>query len=365
MTLVHIHAVSVGEVNAALPIIERLLIDAGVRVLVTSWTRTSQGILQKQFSGHARVMVDLLPLDTPFGHAAFYKKYQVTSAIWIDSEIWPFWLRDMKRRGIPCALVNARLSDRSFGRWRMVRPLARHLLGHFDRIMAQSAQDTERFYALGAPHAVRQRVNLKYLRPPLALRAPVLQTPSVCYLSAHPYDMDLALSAHAHLKAKYPDIRTIIVPRHPHRAAACIAQAQGRGLRAALLRDTKDAELLVGDEIGVMDRYLSLSPIVVMGKSFDPRHRGGQSPIEAAQAGRAILCGPFMSNFSAVMDDLRMAGGVVETDTDSLPQALDALLCDPERVDDLGTRAKAMTEAQRQAGPAFLDEIAAWARGQV
>lgn len=365
---IHIHGVSVGEILSAVPLIERILErQPNAGLLLTSWTETAQAQAKRLYGDHPRVSLDKLPLDLPWNHGPFYKKHNVKAAIWIDSELWPGWLLAMRKRRIPLILINGRMSERSWQRWRLAKPLIRFLLALFARIDAQSAADARRFTELGGK-ASAQPVNLKYLRP-----APVLDARSfdfgsraaVAHLFTHEGDETRAFILHKELKKTHPDLLTLIVPRHPHRADMLMQEAQEAGLKAvkrsSFTAADKDADILFGDTIGETGLYLALARIVVIGKSFDPAHVGGQSPIEAAQTGRAILCGPYMTNFPGVMDDLRAAGAIKElNDEKELLPALLHLLAHPQEVDVLGANARRLTTEKTKDGESYLDEVIAF-----
>lgn len=365
----HIHGVSVGEILSAVPLIDRILArDPQAQLLLTSWTKTAQAQAKRLYGDNPRVTLDRLPLDLPWNHAPFYKKHHVKAAIWIDSELWPGWLLAMKKRGIPSILINGRMSERSWKRWRFAKPLIAFLLSLFKRIDAQSPDDAERFNDLGGNAAI-QPVNLKYLRPVPVLNGGALadalgERTSVAYLFTHDGDETRAMELHAEIKKAHPDLLTLIVPRHPERTDALLEEALRKGLNAAKRSapETVNAhtEILFGDTIGETGLYLALSPLVVMGKSFDPEHIGGQSPIEAAQTGRAIVCGPYMTNFPGVMDDLRQAHAVRELSAHDLLHALLHYLAHPAEAAALGSKAKRLADERMAVGDVYLKDLIAF-----
>jgi 3-deoxy-D-manno-octulosonic-acid transferase len=369
-SLIHIHGVSVGELLSAVPVIAQIMARfPQAQILLTSWTKTSQAQAQRLFGTNPRIAIDRLPMDLPWNHGAFYRKHPVTVALWIDSEIWPGWLMAMHKRRIPAALINGRMSDRSWKRWRRLRGAAKHILSYFTRIDAQSAQDAARFTDLGGAASV-QPVNLKYLRDApevdhsaLAdLQARIGARPVIAWLSTHDGDEGKAFVVHARLKSTFPDLLTLITPRHAHRTDFLVQDAIKQNLTSARRSapDTLNArtDILFGDTMGEMGLYLRLAPIVVMGKSFNPVKPGGQSPIEPGQLGRAILCGPYMTNFPGVMDDFRAANAILDiANEDTLVSALTRLVQNPAEATAIGDKAAALCTVKRAAGPAYIDDL--------
>lgn len=368
--LIHIHGVSIGEMLAAGPVIDSILGGTDARILLTYWTKTSEVIARDKFGGNPRIELDRLPLDLPWNHGAFYRKHPVRAALFIDSEIWPGWLMAMKKRGIQAAIVNGRLSPRSFDNWTRIRWLARFLLNHFQRIDAQSDADTMRFRALGAAHAVTMPVNLKYLRAALDTDAGALHTlktaigdrPVIFYSCTHDGDESMAFDIHKRLRDRHPNMLTLIVPRHPHRVADLVRHTEDAGLSAARRSDPNPAlagiDILYGDTIGEMGLYYALATLVVIGKSFNADHPGGQNPIEGAQFGCPLLCGPFMTNFPGVMDDFKTTQGMWEVeDKDALAGAIETLLTDSERARAMGERALALTRDKARHGADYLRDL--------
>lgn len=365
--LIHIHGVSVGEMLAAVPMIDSILDGTNARVLLTYWTKTSEVIAKDKFGANPRIALDRLPLDLPWNHAAFFKKHDIAASLFIDSEIWPGWLMAMKQRGISAVIVNGRMSPKSFGNWSRVTWLSRFLLNHFRRIDTQSEADTQRFRSLGAAHAATMPVNLKYLRAPLtadadalsALRTAIGDRPVVFYSCTHDGDEDMAFGVHKRLRDHHPNLLTLIVPRHPHRVVELVRDTETAGLTVARRSEDRAAldgvDILYGDTIGEMGLYYMLATLVVIGKSFNPDHPGGQNPIEGAQLGCPLLCGPYMTNFPGVMDDFKDADAMREvTDAAALETALRDLLTNPETARALGQRALRLTQDKTRLGGDYL-----------
>ena len=344
--LAWIHGASVGEALAILPLVDRL-IERGLTVLVTTGTATSAAVLAQRLPPGA--LHQFVPLDVPAFAARFLAAWRPDLALFVESELWPNLLVETRRRSIPLVLVNARLSERSFARWRRLPGFIGDLLGGATLCLAQTRADGDRLAALGA-RAVAVPGNLKYDAPPppadaaelAALAAAVAGRPLWLAASTHVEEEPSILDADRRLRAAHPTLLTIVVPRQPGRGAALAAQAATQGLTARL-RSAGDtpagAGLYVGDTIGELGLFFRLCPTVFVGKSL--AGGGGQNPIEPAKLGCAVLHGPQIANFKAVYGLLDAAGGArTVADAAGLAAALDRLLTDPAGPAAMGSAAR-------------------------
>jgi 3-deoxy-D-manno-octulosonic-acid transferase len=312
--LVWVHAASVGESLSALPLVQRIE-QQGFAVLVTTGTVTSARIMGDRLPRGA--VHQYAPIDRLAWVSRFLDHWKPDAAVWIESEIWPNTLSELKRRRIPAALVNARLSQRSWARWRRARGAARRLLSAFWVVLAQTEADRDRLKALGAGNAATVG-NLKFSAEPLpadpiayaALQGAVGRRPVWAMVSTHPGEEELAAEVHRRLEPVFPDLLTIVVPRHPQRGAEVEALFRDRRLPVARRSEgglpTEGTAAYVCDTIGEMGTILRVAPVVCIGGSFVPR--GGQNPIEPAQLGCAIVYGPSMFNFAEIAKELEEAG---------------------------------------------------------
>jgi 3-deoxy-D-manno-octulosonic-acid transferase len=362
--LIWLHGASVGESLSALPLINRLLADDGTcSVLITTGTVTSATLMAERLP--ERAFHQFVPVDLPAAVERFLNHWRPDLALWLESELWPNMVRAASRRGIPMVLVNARLSARSYKRWRLFPGFARALLGAFKLCLAQSPADAERFAALGAQKA-ESVGNLKYASPPLPADAGALETvrreigarPLWLAASTHPGEEAIIAEAHAKLRARHPTLLTIIVPRHPERGAAVAAElaAGGRSVarRGAQEPITADTEIYLADTLGELGLFYRLAPIAFVGGSLVPH--GGQNLLEPAQLDCTILHGPNIFNFEAIAEAMKAARASERVfDAGSLAAAVDTLLTDKNLRD---RRAKAAAEvAAGEAG--VLDRIMA------
>lgn len=336
--MVWIHAASVGESNSVLPLIAQLLLhNPTLHVLLTTGTVTSARHVEQRLP--ARAFHQFVPVDTPQAVRRFLDHWQPQAAIWVESEFWPNLLRDTHARQLPITLINARMSDRSFLRWQRYPHTFLQLMSCFTHCYAGSAKDLETFNHLGVA-SMRYIGNLKYDAPPLPADPKELEriqqsiAHRTVWLAASTHAGEEALIAQIHqtLRRTYPNLLTIIVPRHAHRGAAVAQELRGLHLHVACRskQELPDAntDVYLADTMGELGIFYRLCQIVVMGGSLLPI--GGHNPIEPAQLGCAILCGPHMDNFVGICDELSEAGGLIQTrDVATLRMLIDYWLANP------------------------------------
>ena len=333
-----LHGASVGEGLALMPLVERL-IERGFDVLVTTGTVTSASVVGARLPPGA--IHQYVPLDAPKYWTRFLDHWRPNLVLLAESELWPNMIDAVERRGVPIALVNARLSDRSFRRWLKAPRAIGDLLAKVDLCLAQSQDDAGRLLHLGAPR-VQVAGNLKYDVPPPPCDAEKLAEVSALIgsrpvwvaASTHAGEEDIAAQVHRSLRARF-DLVTIVAPRHPERGAEIADAAAADGL-ATQLRSRGDeiglsTGFYVADTVGEMGLLYRLASVVFLGKSL--ASGGGQNPIEPAKLGCAILHGPRVENFIEVYRELERAQGALEVgDADTLARALAMLFADSARL---------------------------------
>src|SRR5882757_1808364 len=236
--LVWIHGASVGEVLAAAALIERLR-ALNLRILLTSGTVTSAAIVAKRFPPD--VIHQYVPYDSPRYVARFLDHWRPSLALFIESDLWPNLILSSAARRLPMVLINGRMSHRSFPRWRRVSNTISALLGRFDVCLAQSQVDADRFAALGSRNVVTTgNLKLDLPAPPAdagkleKLMAVTRGRPIVVAASTHPGEEELLVGAHRTLAGFFPQLLTVIVPRHPDRGEAVARTVAESGLTPAL-----------------------------------------------------------------------------------------------------------------------------------
>lgn len=350
--LVWVHAASVGETSAVIPLVERLC-ERGIGAVFTTGTVTSARVAAARLPAGA--VHQFVPLDVVPYVRRFLDFWQPDAAIFVESELWPVALGETARRGIPRVVVNGRLSERSFGRWTRLPETAAALFGRLTLCLAQSAEDARRFASLGAGE-VRTAGNLKVDVPPppadagalAALAATLGERRRWIAASTHPGEEEIVADAHAALAGGRPDLLTILAPRHPHRGPAVAAALARRGIGVALRSRgepiTAATGVYVADTIGELGLFYRLAPVAFVGGSI--RVRGGQNPIEPIRLGAAVLSGPRVENFRALYADLEAAGGAVTVrDGAELAAAVAALIDSPGEAERSAAAARAVADA--------------------
>ncbi len=345
--LIWMHAASVGEATSALALIERLRADRPrVAILITTGTTTSAELMARRLPEGA--FHQYAPVDRGTWVDRFLDHWRPDLALWIESELWPNLIHATHARGIPMALINARLSERSVAGWQRFPNLIRPTLAAFDVRLAQSPADAERLKTLGAPDA-EYVGNLKFAARPLpvddqarsALATAIGDRPR--WLAANTHDGEEAIAFETHIGLGRRHLLTIVAPRHPNRGDAIEALARSRGL--ALARRSRgelpeaSTEIYLADTLGEMGLLYALARHSFIAGSFVPV--GGHNPLEAAHFGTAILIGPDRRNNAAAARALIEADGAVEVaDPPGLSAALAKLLADPGRRDALASNAR-------------------------
>jgi 3-deoxy-D-manno-octulosonic-acid transferase len=331
--LIWVHAASVGETVAVVPLIERIL-DFGVNVVLTTGTVTSAKVAEDRFCG--RVIHQYVPLDLKPAVSRFLDHWQPDLAVIAESEIWPITILELGARGVPQVLVNGRLSDRSFASWKKRANLAEALFENLAHVVAQSETDGERFRILGArPVTVSGNLKVDTAPPPAdekalaALRRQIGQRPTWAAVSTHDGEEAIAAEVHTTLRPRHHGLLTIIVPRHPDRAGPLAAEMAAMGLDVARRskgdKITPATDILLGDTIGEMGLYLRLTEIAFVGRSLTSE--GGQNPLEPAMLETAVLAGRNVQNFREAYQKLLGSGGArLVRDRNMLAGAVNFLL---------------------------------------
>jgi 3-deoxy-D-manno-octulosonic-acid transferase len=353
--VIWVHAVSVGEVLAASRLIGELEARSGCRVIVSTTTRTGQRLARERF-GDDRVFY--FPLDFAFAVRAYLRALRPVLVVLLETEFWPRMLTECGRAGIPMAVVNARISDRSWPRYRRLRFLWRRLLDGFAVALAQSETDAERLRALGASN-VGVGGNLKYdirvarpaavteaLRTQIGPGTPVGARVVVCGSTVEGEEELL-------VRAMPEDAVMVLAPRHPERFDGVATMLKEHGVRHVRRSQWMEAPtpldagvVVLLDSIGELASVYSLATVAVVGGGFFAP--GGHNPLEPAQFGVPVVMGPHYENFRGIVDELKAADAVVLAEPLALASNLRVLLDNPAKARAMGARAKAVFE--REAG---------------
>ena len=363
-----LHCASVGEVQAARPLIEALRRRyPRHRLVITTMTATgaerSLALVEqaRQQGAGGGVSHHFVPLDFPGAARRFVERLAPDLAIFFETELWPNLLAACDRRGVPVAVVNGRLSPRAFRRYRRLGRLMAEALSHVVWLGAKSAADAERFRTLGmAPEAIRVTGSLKFdLTPDEAarevserLRRDLGERPVWVAGSTHPGEDEALLEAHARLRETRPGALLILVPRHPQRFTAVAELCAARGLatvrRSAGQAVTAEAAVYLGDTMGELAALYGAADLAFVGGSLVPV--GGHNLLEPAAMGVPVLTGPELANFADVAEALRQREALVEVaDAAALAGELDRLFGDAAERERLAAAGRAVVEANRGA----------------
>jgi 3-deoxy-D-manno-octulosonic-acid transferase len=338
-----LQAVSVGEMLAIVPLIEALHGD-GVEIYLTTTTSTGYRIARDRYTSYV-VGVGYFPVDWwPFSVRA-WRAIRPDLVILTEGERWPEHLRQAQNRGVPVIAINARLSDRSFRRMKWFGPAARLMVGGVTRLLPGSTQDEARFRELGVPAASMTTTgNLKFdvaiprlTAPELAHLRTELGLPAGLVLlgsSTWPGEEAAMIEALLATRGRGLQCSLLLVPRHAERRVEIERLLVKSGLRFHFRSRgpaTGEVDVSVGDTTGELRKLTQLADCVFVGKSLPP-HTEGQTPLEAAALGRALILGPGMGNFRVIADELKAEGAAVRVSSGAeLVMMAEALLRDGNR----------------------------------
>ena len=363
-----VHAVSLGETRAALPLIRALLERYPDQPLLVT-TTTLTGSRQVREALGERVLHVYAPYDLPGAVRRFLRQTRPRLAVIMETELWPNLLRQCAVAGIPTMIANARLSERSARGYARIRRLTASMLRDVTLIAAQAEADADRFRALGAPR-VEVTGNLKYdLSLPddlpergWQLRRELLGEERRVWIAAstHAGEDEPILAALALLRPRWPELLLLLVPRHPERfdGVAALCRQQGCKLvrRSEQRACAPDTAVFLGDTMGELLLFYAAADLAFVGGSLVDT--GGHNVLEPALLGLPVLFGPHMFNFTEASQRLLAAEAAWQvTDAAALATAVDRLLADPELRRTVGQRGRAVVERHRGALAALLDGV--------
>jgi len=358
-----LHGVSVGEIQAAIPLVAELrnLLPRAAFIISTG-TETGQMLARKHFSPLG-ALVCYFPLDIPWAVRRYLNYLRPQVFIGLESEIWPNFLSQAHQKGVRLALVNARLSDNSLRRFLKYKRYLSGIFNLYDVVAAGSPPDFERWQRLGiSPSRLNLTGNLKYDRLLQGRDETRLQEFRGCLqgdenepgqaggpvwlaASTHPGEEELVADAFQELLVPYPALRLVLAPRHPQRAPDLARLFSRRGLPCQLWtalkagREPRTPPVVIIDNIGDLFTLFGLADVAFVGGSLVPH--GGQNILEPAAWGRAPIYGPHLENFLWAKHILEAAGaGIMVRDAAALAQAVRHLLDHPQERQELGRRAQ-------------------------
>ncbi|MBB1086914.1 lipid IV(A) 3-deoxy-D-manno-octulosonic acid transferase [Lysobacter sp. SG-8] len=357
---VWIHAVSVGEVNAAAPVVNALRrTRPDLRLLLTTITPTGSDQVQALWGGQVDHVY--LPYDLPGAVGRFLDHYRPAVALIMETELWPNLLFGCRDRDIPTYILNARLSERSLRGYRVLAPLVARALRTVHRVAAQSMADAMRFVRLGArSEQVVEAGNLKFDVPtPEGLDAFARQcrqalagAPVWIAASTHEEEEAAVMAMHRRLRERHPSLLLLWAPRHPERfrVVAELARSSGArvGTRSRGQWPRADDSVFVVDTLGELMRFYAAADVAFVGGSLQPV--GGHNLLEPAAAGTAIVTGPHLHNFAGIAKLFREAGALrIGSDADAVGRHVADLLEDPVSRNAMAEAGHALVESGRGA----------------
>jgi len=360
--LIWVHAVSLGEMRAAEPLVRALQKRyPGHTLLLTQMTATGRDAARQLYEGEAGILLAWLPYDYPSAARRFLRHFRPSLGVILETEIWPHLLRECGRHGVPVLLANARLSERSARRYQKLAPLLHEALPRFAAIGAQTTEDAARLTALGAPaHRIELTGNLKFdVEAPAAaqelgrqLRERFGERRVLLAASLREGEEELLLSALQSAGGLPGNALTVLVPRHPQRFDDVGHLLEQRGLafvrRSSGAPIPEDCRFVLGDSLGEMAAYYAACDCAFVGGSLLPH--GGQNLIEACAAGVPVIVGPHTWNFSQVAEDAVAVGAALRViDADSLVHEVSRLLGDGAACRRMGAAGLAFCSSHRGA----------------
>lgn len=381
--VIWLHCVSVGETNAARPLVAALKTEfPDHRLIISTTTKTGQELARKIFADDADAIV-YFPFDFKFSVRRALEHFKPSLVLLMETEIWPRFIHEANLSGAKIAIVNGRLSERSLGRYRLAGPFMRSVLAGIDLGMMQSEADAKRIVDLGLNQArVTVTGNLKFQQTPSSTNRELTEQfrhrfgisvnkPLIIAASTHdPEERYVLESLEGELSHS---CRLMIAPRHPERfdAVAGLLAEYSEEYSYSFVRRTaqpsasdEDADVILLDSIGELREAYPLAEIVFVGGSLIPH--GGQSILEPAAEGKAIVTGPYTHNFDAVVREFLDSGAVRQTSvapddfqvSERLYEQFTDLLENPNKRIQLGANAASlMSRSNQDATANTIEEI--------
>jgi len=319
--LVWFHVASVGEAMSILPLINSCIKEKRIdKILITSITLSSGKILEKRFKENPKINHQFLPLDITLFTDKFLTHWKPNLCVLIDSEIWPNLILNINEKKIPLLLINARITKKTFDRWKLVIKFANKIFEKFDLCIASNKESENYLKVLGAKN-IKNYGNLKFSN----IRTDLKKLDSIflskisnrkvwCAASTHPSEELICAKSHLEIKKYYKDILTIIIPRHIDRVKKIKEELSKLNLKVVFSSESntldEKTDVLLVNTYGEALKFYNISKYAFLGKSLVKSliKDSGQNPIEPARLGCKIFHGPYVSNFVETYDYLKKLG---------------------------------------------------------
>ena len=365
--VIWLHCVSVGEFNAAKPLIDKIFIKFPLhQIVISTTTITGSEAVEKHYK--SQVIHCFFPFDVPFIVSSFLKKIKPVACILLETEIWPNLITKLKHKNIPVMLVNARLSKKSFKKYNKFSPkLVSATLNSLSIICSQNESSSKRFISLGANNNIITTGSLKFdsNEPSNSKTIQTLKNITgdrriVVFASTRKGEELQIIKSYLALKSKFNAL-LLMVPRHPERFNEVFNMVNETGLnvkrRSLAGHCEQDTDILIGDSMGEMMSYLYISDIAFIGGSLT--NNGGQNMLEAASLSKPIIFGPSVFNFEEISKRLLDNGSAIQvSNAEELMKTISELLLDDEKRKLIGESAKTTFENNRGATTKIFKAIA-------
>lgn len=370
--LIWVHAASVGESISVLPLITRIVESHKDRhVLLTTGTVTSARLVADKLPKNT--VHQYIPVDQYAAVRRFVAHWQPDLALWTESELWPNLVTEAAKC-CPVLMINGRLSEKSLTFWQRFPHVKQAIMASFSLCLVQSRGDGERVMRMGAPK-VEYLGNLKYDAPSLPAKAALLEPlkESVgkriiwAAASTHEGEEEQIADVHEQLKVLYPDLLTVLIPRHPHRGESIREGLQKRGMTVATRSKgdaiTEGTEIYLADTMGELGLFFRIAKVVFIGASLIAR--GGHNPLEPARLGCAVIMGPSSYNFIEIVEDMQAKGALITVaDKQALALLLTSLLADTKKQALFGGKALTVVKEAGAVTERYLEVIEGFIGGR-
>ena len=343
-----IHAASVGELLSILPLSKKLL-ENNYKILISTTTLTSANLFKSTFPKN--ILHQYIPYDTPIYANRFLSNWNINQAIFVESEIWPNMILECKQKNIPLLLVNARLTEKSFNRWKLFRKSIKYLLNIFEFTIPQNKETLKRLEELGAKNnlyfgnikhdAKKLPINNERLNK---IEESILGKNLLLATSTHQGEEEVVFSLFSKLKDKIDNLLLIIAPRHPERRMFIFNLSKKYNFKAHQIKflskeefPDKETKLFIYDKIGELGELYDIAPYVILGGAF--KNLGGHNPIEPARFGTAIFSGSNFFNFNDDFNNLINSGAAMIYNEDTISE----LILNNKKIEDMGLKATEYT----------------------
>tara|TARA_Y100000590_G_scaffold314677_1_gene355804 strand:- start:2047 stop:3312 length:1266 start_codon:yes stop_codon:yes gene_type:complete len=313
------HVASVGEAMSILPLVEKFKENTKIdKILITTITLSSAQVLRKKFKQDSKIIHQFLPFDVPIYIDKFLAHWSPNIAIFVDSEIWPNLIFQIKKKNIPLMLINARITQKTFSRWKIMKNFSKKVFGKFDLCIASNTETESYLKILGAKN-IKNFGNLKFAKSKINLQnkmdtlflEKIKNRKIWCAASTHFSEERFCAETHIKIKKIYNNILTIIIPRHITRIKKINDELAGLNLKINLYSNYREmdtnTDILLVDTYGEASKFYEIAKCVFLGKSLikSLEDNSGQNPIEASRLACKIFHGPYVRNFTEIYTYLK------------------------------------------------------------